>query len=44
MASKRAQALAAETGAFVYWQNADEAAARMESDMAVFGAMAEILQ
>lgn len=44
MASDRAQALAAETGAFVYWQSADEAAARMESDMAVFGAMAEILQ
>jgi tripartite-type tricarboxylate transporter receptor subunit TctC len=44
MASERAQALAAETSAFVYWQNADEAAARMESDMAVFGAMAEILQ
>ena len=44
MASERAQELAAQTGAFVYWQDADEAAARMEADTAVMGAMAEILQ
>jgi|GEM_PF-4881233 len=44
MASERAQELAAQTGAFVYWQDAEEAAAQMEADMAVMGAMAEILQ
>tara|TARA_B110000008_G_scaffold271584_1_gene303232 strand:+ start:2112 stop:3044 length:933 start_codon:yes stop_codon:yes gene_type:complete len=44
MASDRAQGLAADTGAFVYWKDADEAAAQMEADMAVMGMMAEILQ
>ncbi|WP_136442153.1 tripartite tricarboxylate transporter substrate binding protein [Pacificoceanicola onchidii] len=37
MASERAQTLAAQTGALVYWQNAEDAAARIASDIAVSG-------
>lgn len=44
MASDRAQELAAQTGAFVYWKGAEEAAAQMEADMTVMGLMAETLQ
>ena len=42
--SDRAQAIAAETGALVYWQNAADAAAQIESDKATFKTMGEILQ
>lgn len=35
MASDRAQALAAETGALVYWQDAEEATAQIEADAEV---------
>jgi len=34
MASDRAQAIAKETGALVYWQNASDSAARVASDIA----------
>lgn len=37
MASERAQQLSAETGALVYWMEADAAAARIASDIAVTG-------
>ena len=43
MASARAQEFAAQTGAAVYWQDADEAAAQLEADAVVMGTMAEIL-
>ena len=35
VASERAQTLASETGALVYWQNAEESAARIEADTAI---------
>jgi len=44
MASERAQALAAQTGALVYWQNAEDATARIASDIAVSGAINAILE
>ncbi len=44
MASDRAKALAAQTGALVYWQNAEDAAARIASDIAVSGAINAILE
>lgn len=43
MASDRAIEFAAQTGAVVYWQNAEESAAQIEADMVVLGTMAEIL-
>jgi len=43
MASDRAKEFAAQTGAVVYWQNAEDAAAQIEADMVVMGTMAEIL-
>jgi len=39
MTSDRAQALAAETGALVYWQSADETTARIETDTVMFDAI-----
>lgn len=44
MASERAQTLAAQTGALVYWQNAEDATARIASDIAVSGAINAILE
>lgn len=43
LASPRAQALAAQTGAIVYWMGADEAAARIAADIAVSGRIATML-
>jgi tripartite-type tricarboxylate transporter receptor subunit TctC len=43
MASERAQQLSADTGALVYWMDADEAAARIERDMAVTGAINQMI-
>ncbi|MEM7059093.1 MAG: tripartite tricarboxylate transporter substrate-binding protein [Pseudomonadota bacterium] len=43
MASDRAQKLAAETGAQVYWQGADESTARIEADGAKLGKVGELL-
>jgi tripartite-type tricarboxylate transporter receptor subunit TctC len=42
MASARAPEFAAQTGAAVYWQNPEEAAAQFEADIIVMGTMAEI--
>ena len=42
--SDRAQEIAANTGALVYWQGADDAAARIASDHAIFAKMGELLQ
>lgn len=42
MAGEEAQALMAETGARVYWQGMEEAAARIEADRAKSGEIAEI--
>lgn len=39
MASERAQQLARETGAQVYWQNATDAAAQIEADAAILGGL-----
>lgn len=43
MASERAQTLASQTGALVYWMGADEAAARIASDIEVSGAINAML-
>lgn len=43
MASARAQELAAQTGAIVYWMDADAAAARITSDIEVSGSIAAML-
>jgi tripartite-type tricarboxylate transporter receptor subunit TctC len=43
MASERAQQLSADTGALVYWMDADAAAARIESDIAVTGTINEMI-
>ncbi len=43
MMSERALEFAEQTGAVVYWQNAEDAAAQIDADMAVMGTMAEIL-
>ncbi len=43
MASDRAQKLAAETGAQVYWQDPAESAARIETDGAKLGKIGELL-
>jgi tripartite-type tricarboxylate transporter receptor subunit TctC len=37
MKSERAQKLAAETGALVYWQSAEDSTARIEADIAAMG-------
>lgn len=42
--SDRAQKLARETGALVYWQDAGESAERISADRATFGAIAGILE
>ena len=44
MASDRAQELAAQTGAFVYWKDADASNAQIEADTEVMGRIAEILK
>ncbi|WP_319824400.1 tripartite tricarboxylate transporter substrate binding protein [Thalassovita sp.] len=41
--SERAQALAAETGAAVYWQGADEVKAQINSDIATLDHIAKVL-
>ncbi len=41
--SERAQAVAAETGALVYWMNAEDSAARIEADKATVAAIDAIL-
>ena len=43
MASERAQKLAAETGAQVYWQDAEASAARIEADGAKLGGIGALL-
>ncbi|MFN4203211.1 MAG: tripartite tricarboxylate transporter substrate-binding protein [Tabrizicola sp.] len=43
MASARAQELAAQTGAIVYWMDAEEAKARIASDIEVSGRIAAML-
>ncbi|MEP3298171.1 tripartite tricarboxylate transporter substrate-binding protein [Tateyamaria sp.] len=43
MASERAQTLAAETGALVYWQPADEVVTQIENDIETMGVIAGIL-
>ncbi|MCI5074794.1 tripartite tricarboxylate transporter substrate-binding protein [Oricola sp.] len=42
--SERAQAVAKETGALVYWQDADESAARIANDIETVERIGEILQ
>ena len=42
--SERAQAVAAETGALVYWQNADESAARVANDIGTMAKIGSILE
>lgn len=44
MASERAQELAAQTGAFVYWKDAAESIAQIETDSAVLGLIGETLK
>ena len=41
--SERAQKLAADTGALVYWKGAEEAAAQIETDLETMGAMEAML-
>lgn len=43
MASERAQKLSAETGAIIYWMDAEKAASRIESDIAVTAKINEII-
>lgn len=42
--SERAQAVADETGALVYWQNADESAARVSNDISTMAKIGTILE
>ncbi|QBF30629.1 tripartite tricarboxylate transporter substrate-binding protein [Thalassococcus sp. S3] len=42
--SERAQAVAAETGALVYWQPADEAAERVATDIETAGRISDLLE
>lgn len=44
MASQRAQDVAAQTGAFVYWKDAEASNAQIEADLEVMGRIGEILQ
>ena len=41
--SERAQTLAAETGALVYWQTADEVAAQITNDIATMAGIEKML-
>lgn len=41
--SEKAQALAAETGALVYWQSADEVTAQIQTDIATLGSIEKLL-
>ena len=41
--SERAQTLAAETGALVYWQPADEVKAQIAADIATLNGIRELL-
>lgn len=41
--SDRAQAIAAETGALVYWQNAEDSAARIQADIDTVARIGELL-
>jgi tripartite-type tricarboxylate transporter receptor subunit TctC len=41
--SDRAQAMAAETGALVYWQNAEDSAARIQADIDTVARIGELL-
>ncbi|MCB1366019.1 MAG: tripartite tricarboxylate transporter substrate binding protein, partial [Rhodobacteraceae bacterium] len=43
MASDRAQAIAKETGALVYWQDADESAARIATDIDTMARIGKLL-
>lgn len=42
--SERAQAVAAETGALVYWQSAEDSAARIEQDIATVSRIGALLE
>lgn len=42
--SERAQKIAAETGALVYWQNADDSAARIATDIDTVNRIGQLLQ
>ncbi len=42
--SERAQQVAADTGALVYWQNADDSAARIKADIAKVAAIEAMLE
>jgi len=42
--SERAQAVAAETGALVYWMGADDSAARIEADKATMATIGSLLE
>ncbi|WP_422020046.1 tripartite tricarboxylate transporter substrate-binding protein [Roseibium sp.] len=44
MASERARELAAKTGAIIYWQDADEAAQRIASDIATSGKINSMIE
>ncbi len=44
MMSERAQAVAAETGALVYWQSAPDSAARVATDIATMAKISSILE
>ena len=44
MMSERAQAVAKETGALVYWQNADDSAARVAGDIDTMGRIGALLE
>ena len=44
IASERVQTLAAETGALVYWQNAEETTAQIEQDIETLGRIVGMLQ
>ena len=44
MASEEAMQLAADTGALIYWQDADAAVAQIASDQAVLAAFSELLE
>ena len=44
ISSERAQKLAAETGALIYWQDADESAARIEKDAGTFAKINKMLE
>ena len=44
MMSERAQAVAKETGALVYWQDAADSAARIENDIATMARIGGLLE